>query len=257
MLTMLTTQRCRGMCLATALILGPVGGLAQPLSLTPEGPPPAIRPASGHPDEPALAPETNPLVTRSLTQGWAIGTPRPCSALQAARPLSNPVLKTIAEGIPHKCDDQLWGRWLCGELYDKDDGSPAGYGWYVTLSSSITPEGFERVRMQSPARGFGSKLDVSYTVDRQWHPDPNSRFKRIGGGSMLKRATCDLVSPYGGNYLTLSHKRADGTKEGGGWVEYYRGDNPNIMHIQGFKYIPETKSGEPLHKPMFCERQSP
>ena len=256
MLTMLTTQRCRGMFLATALILGPVGGLAHSLPLAPEGPPPAIRPASEHPDEPALAPETNPLVTLSLTQGWAIGTPRSCSALQAARPLANPVLKTIAEGMPHKCDDQLWGRWLCGERYDKDDGSPAGYGWYVTLSPSITPERFERVRYQrSSLSWLAPAVDVTYTVDRQWHPDPNPI--RNNGGSMLKRASCNGVSPYGRKILGLFYKRADGTKDGGGWLRYYQGENPTIMYMQEFDYIPETKRGKPVHPPIFCRRQSP
>ena len=252
---MLTPQRCRGMFLATALILGPVGGLTHPLPLAPEGPPPAIRPASGHPDEPALAPEPNPLVTRSLAQGWAIGTPRSCSALQAARPLANPVLKTIAEGMPHKCDDQLWGRWLCGEYYDNEGGT-AGVGWYVTFSQSITPEGVERVRYQRSSRSWlDPARDVSYTVDRKWHPDPNPLYNN--GGSMLKRASCNSVSPYGGKYLILSHKRADDTKNGGGWVQYHMSDNPNIMYKQRFKYNPEKKRGEPVYPPVGCMRQSP
>ena len=253
---MLTTQRCRGMFLTTALILGPVGGLAHPLPLAPEGPPPAIRPASGHPDEPALAPEPNPLVTRSLTQGWAIGTPRSCSALQAAIPISNTVLKKIAEGIPHKCDDYLWGSWLCGESYRNSDGGAIGIGSYITFSRSITPEGFEHIRYQRrSASWLDPGEDISYTVDRKWHPFPNIIAKT--GGSMLKRASCNSVSPHGGKYLVLSHKRADGTKNESGWVQYHRSDNPNVIYMERFKYNPETKSGDPASKLILCRRQSP
>ena len=194
-------------------------------------------------------------LTTGLTP-LAGATPPTCANLQAPRPLPNPALKTIADVMPHKCDDYLWGRWLCGERYRGSDGGPIGIGSHITFSRSMTPEGFERVRYQRDSQTWlDPGEDIFYTVDRQWHPYPEIIVDT--GGDMLKRASCNAVSPYGGNYLTLSHKRADGTKNESGWVAYYRSDKPNLIYMQRFKYNPETKGGDPVTKLRLCYRQSP
>ena len=179
-------------------------------------------------------------------------TPPTCSNLQAARPLSNPVLKTIAEGMPHKCDDQIWGRWLCGErYYAGDPHRPIGVGMTITLTSDVTPERFERIRFQVEPKGFASRTDVFYPVDRQWHPDPMDESK-------MKMVSCNAVTDSGEKTMTFYHKKADGSKEGRGWMSFFMTSDPNLMKLEFYKYRPKpgnVDQGDLLDSDL-CERLS-
>ena len=189
-------------------------------------------------------------LTTGLTSP-AGATPPTCANLEAARPRSNPVLKKIAKGMPHKCDDQLWGRWLCGERYYYGDPErPIGIGITYTLTSDVTPEGFERIRYQVEPKGFTSAIDVFYPVDRQWHPDPMDE-------SMMKNVSCNKVSPFGKKIMAFYHKKADGSKEGRGWFDYYMTSDPNLMGMKVYKYHPKPGSDEgELIEHHFCKRLS-
>ena len=161
-------------------------------------------------------------------------TPPTCADLEAAMPISNSVLKTIAEGMPHKCDDQIWGRWLCGESYYYGDPErPIGIGTTITLTSDVTPEGFERIRYQVEPKGFASRIDVFYPVDRQWHPDP---VNKILNESLMKMVSCNASVDSGKKTMAFYHKKADGSKEGRGWMSLYMTSDPNLMAMKFYKY---------------------
>ena len=183
-------------------------------------------------------------------------TPPTCSNLQAAMPISNSVLKKIAEGMPHKCDDQIWGRWLCGERYhDYGRGTAVGVGITYTLTSDVTPEGFERIRYQVEPKGFASAIDVFYPVDRQWHPDP---LNHPIHGKMMKMVSCNAVTDSGEKTMTFYHKKADGSKEGRGWMSFFMTSDPNLMKLEFYKYRPKpgnVDQGDLLDSDL-CERLS-
>ena len=189
-------------------------------------------------------------LTTGLTP-LAGATPPTCANLEAVMPIPNDLLKKIADAMPHKCDDQIWGRWLCGErYYDGDPERPVGQGITITFSSDVPPEGFERIRFQVEPKGFGSRTDVFYPVDRQWHPDPMDKSK-------IKLVSCNGVSDYGRRFMNLYHKKADGSKEGRGWMSYFMTNDPNLMKLEVYKYDPKPGSDEgELLFTHICERLS-
>ena len=93
--------------------------------------------------------------------------PEACAEAPGGR---QPLGSTIADKMPDKCTDKLWGRWICGQVYDSR-GEGSG-GIQNTFSRTIGEGGYEHVRIHRYFSSWVSTIDETkeWRVDRKWHP---------------------------------------------------------------------------------------
>ena len=131
--------------------------------------------------------------------------------------------------MPDKCDDKLFGVWLCGSVDSGTGGRPM-----ADISRTIDENGFEKIRWitsTNPLFPWSDPIvrgDLNYVVDREWHPHPNPDFK-----DQLYRVSCNGVDRHGYKKLTLSRRNADLSDLSGSWVEYSI-DSNGLLWINGF-----------------------
>ena len=151
-----------------------------------------------------------------------------------------PLGSTIADKMPDKCDDKLWGRWYCGGNHSNS------YDELMILSRTIDENNFERISQKFPA--FGNERIL--TVDREWHPDS---FLKKG---RLSRASCNGVDEDGYKKLTVSDRNADLSDPTGSWLEYAV-DSNGLLWIQGYtlRRDGDKKWGEKDPHAVYCRRE--
>ena len=116
-----------------------------------------------------------------------------------------PLGSTIADKMPDKCDDKLWGVWYCSRTYDRF-GDVWNKGTPFTFSRTIGEGGHEHVRLRIYDDSWISGYDITeeWKVDHKWHPLPQ-------GGGRLSAATCDGWNKQGYRILTVYEKNPDGS----------------------------------------------
>ena len=113
-------------------------------------------------------------------------------------------IQRILASMPDKCDDKLWGRWICGQTYGS---SGRGYGGVqTTLSRTIGEGGHEHIRYHVYNDAWIGGYDNTYEwkVDRKWHPAPLQKGK-------LAYATCNGWNKRGYRILAVYYKKPDGS----------------------------------------------
>ena len=113
-------------------------------------------------------------------------------------------IERILASMPDKCDDKLWGKWLCGQTYDS--GGEGHGGVQYTFSRTIGEGGYEHVRIHTYLPGWLSSIDETkeWKVDRKWHPAPGEEGK-------LASATCNGWNELGYRILAVYDKNPDGS----------------------------------------------
>ena len=128
-------------------------------------------------------------------------SPEACAEAPGGR---RPLGSTIADKMPDKCDDKLWGRWICGQTYGS---SGRGHGGVqTTLSRTIGEGGYEHVRLRTYNDSWIAGYDITeeWKVDHKWHPNPLQKGE-------LAAATCDGWNKHGYRILTVYYKKPDGS----------------------------------------------
>ena len=193
---------------------------------------------SAHAADVALA----PVAGLSLVEAAGVGPwPRPipvaASVMQYRPALGQAVapedcadakpIQRILASMPDKCDDKLWGRWMCGQSYWSDGTAGEYTGTEYTFSRTIGEGGYEHVRLSERDPRGKSIYDKTeeWKVDEKWHPLPR-------GGGRLSAATCDGQNEQGYRILAVYEKNPDGSartmveyyvdSEGVGWEEKYK-----------------------------------
>ena len=169
------------------------------------------------------------------TLGRAV-SPEDCAEAPGGR---QPLGSTIADKMPDKCDDKLWGRWYCGGNHSNS------YDELMILSRTIDENNFERISQSFPNTGS----ETIFTVDREWHPD-----SRVKG--WLSRASCNGVNEYGYKKLTVSRRNADLSDPTGRWTEYFV-DSNGLLWLEGYKLRRDgdKKWGEKEPNSLYCRRE--
>ena len=113
-------------------------------------------------------------------------------------------IERILASMPDKCDDKLWGRWICGEQYDSRG---VGHGGIQnTFSRTIGEGGYEHIRYRQYSDDWigGYDFTQEWKVDRKWHPDLLIKGK-------LAAVTCNGWNKLGYRILTVNYKKPDGS----------------------------------------------
>ena len=128
--------------------------------------------------------------------------PEACAEAPGGR---RPLGSTIADKMPDKCDDKLFGKWICGQYY-WSDGTPNNWGPQYTFSRTIGEGGHEHVRLRTYEDSWISGYDITseWKVDHKWHPNPLQKGE-------LAAATCDGWNKHGYRILTVYYKKPDGS----------------------------------------------
>ena len=154
-----------------------------------------------------------PVATSVMHYRPALGravSPEACADAPGGR---RPLGSTIADKMPDKCDDKLWGVWMCGRTYDRF-GDVWGEGTPHTFSRTIGEEGHEHVRLRRYNDSWISGYDITeeWKVDRKWHPNPLQKGE-------LASATCNGWNKHGYRILTVYYKKPDGSDRSA--MEYF------------------------------------
>ena len=178
---------------------------------------------------PSVGPWPRPIPVAASVMHYrpALGryvSPGDCAEVPGGR---RPLGSTIADKMPDKCDDKLWGKWLCGQGHWGDGTVYEGTGLEYTFSRTIGEGGYEHVRLRRRDPWGTSSFDVTeeWKVDRKWHPLPQ-------GGGRLAYTTCNGWNKFGYRILAVHEKNPDGSgrtaveyyvdSEGVGWKETYQ-----------------------------------
>ena len=155
---------------------------------------------------------------------WRAVAPGGCAEVPGGR---QPLGSTIADKMPDKCDDKLWGRWICGQSYYGGDRSQPVGGVQHTFSRTIGEGGYEHVRIHRSTSSWILSIDETkeWRVDEKWHPAPK-------GGGKLAVATCDGWNEFGYRILNVYDKNPDGSERTA--MKYFV-DSKGVMHIEKYE----------------------
>ena len=140
--------------------------------------------------------------------------PEACAESSGGLPLLG---RTVADEMPDKCDDKLWGRWSCNSEERAWDGSPRYKATEYTFSRTIGEGGYEHVRLYQQNQGDRGGVTQNWKVDQKWHPAPRGWYPVPAG--RLAFATCNGRNKFGYRILAVHEKNPDGS--GRTAVEYY------------------------------------
>ena len=139
-------------------------------------------------------------------------------------------IQRILASLPDKCDDKLWGKWVC-----RREGRTSSGGWRYkatdyTFSRTIGERGYEHVRLYERNQGDRNGVTRNWKVDKKWHPAPRG-WRPLPAGR-LAAATCNGRNKFGYRILAVYEKNPDGSartstkyyvdSEGVGWKETYK-----------------------------------
>ena len=149
-------------------------------------------------------PRPIPLAASVMHDRPALGravAPGGCAEVPGGR---QPLGSTIADKMPDKCDDKLWGRWICGEQYGSSGVGNGGI--QNTFSRTIGEGGYEHIRYRQYSDDWigGYDFTSEWKVDHKWHPDLLIKGK-------LAAVTCDGWNKLGYRILTVYYKKPDGS----------------------------------------------
>ena len=182
-----------------------------------------------------------PVAGLSLVEAPSVGPwPIPVAAVMQYRPAfgravssgdcadAKPIQHILAS-MPDKCDDKLWGVWMCGRTR-RTSGNWADNGTAYTFSRTIGEGGHEYVRLHGK-NPWGSTVTQNWKVDQKWHPAPRGWWHDAPAGR-LAFATCNGRNKFGYRILAVHEKNPDGSgrtaveyyvdSEGVGWKETYQ-----------------------------------
>ena len=185
-----------------------------------------------------------PVAGLSLVEAASVGPwPRPipvaASVMQYRPALGRAVapgdcadpkpIQRILASMPDKCDDKLWGVWMCGRTR-QTSGNWADNGTAYTFSRTIGEGGYEYVRLYQQHQGDRGRVTQNWKVDQKWHPAPRGWWHDAPAGR-LAFATCNGRNKFGYRILAVHEKNPDGSgrtaveyyvdSEGVGWKETY------------------------------------
>ena len=164
-------------------------------------------------------------------------------------------IQRILASMPDKCDDKLWGEWMCGQtLGDYFDGTLARRQWHLHTPSPV-PSGRGDTSMSACAERT-STGDPPYTTRRGVEGGRGSGIQpRMGkmplrGGWLPPPATVGMK--FGYRILAVYEKNPDGSgrtmveyyvdSEGVGWEEKYKvwwkGDKMYEKKLESHKVQP-------------------
>ncbi len=222
----------------------PAGWSAPRLAEEPARPDQALLTRVGLPSAHAADVALPPVAGLSLVEAAGVGPwPRPipvAAAVMQYRPAlgravapgdcadPKPIQRILAS-MPDKCDDKLWGRWICNSEERAWDGSPRYKATAYTFSRTIGEGGHEYVRLHEK-NSWGSTVTQNWKVDKKWHPAPRG-WRPLPAGR-LAAATCNGRNKFGYRILAVYEKNPDGSartavkyyvdSEGVGWEEIYK-----------------------------------
>ena len=128
-------------------------------------------------EAPSVGPWPRPIpVAASVMQyrpafGRAV-SPEACAEAPGGR---QPLGSTIADKMPDKCDDKLYGKWICGEQYGSRGVGNGG------IQTHLLPHhwrgGYEHIRYREYRDAWIGGFDFTseWKVDHKWHPNPLKR----------------------------------------------------------------------------------
>ncbi len=127
--------------------------------------------------------------------------PEACAEAPGGR---QPLGSTIADKMPDKCDDKLYGKWICGEQYGSTGVGNGGV--QNTISRTIGEGGYEHIRYRQYRDVWIGGFDFTqeWKVDHKWHPDLLIKGK-------LTAVTCNGWNKLGYRILTVNYKKPDGS----------------------------------------------
>ncbi len=176
-------------------------------------------------------PRPIPLAASVIHYRPALGravSPEACAEVPGGR---RPLGSTIADKMPDKCDDKLWGRWSCNSEERFWDGSPRYLPSQHTFSRTIGEGGYEHVRLDRKTYS-GQTATQNWKVVRKWHPAPRGYLTVPFPAGRLAYATCNGRNKFGYRILAVHEKNPDGSartavkyyvdSEGVGWKEIYK-----------------------------------
>ena len=186
-----------------------------------------------------------PVSGLSLVEAAGVGPwPRPIPVAASVMPYRPAFGRAVAPGgcadpkpvqlilasMPDKCDDKLWGKWVC-----RREGRTSSGGWRYkatdyTFSRTIGEGGYEHVRLYERNQGDRNGVTRNWKVDKKWHPAPRG-WRPLPAGR-LAAATCNGRNKFGYRILAVYEKNPDGSartaveyyvdSEGVGWEEEYK-----------------------------------
>ena len=121
---------------------------------------------------------------------------------------AKPIQRTLAS-MPDKCDDKLWGKWVCRPEGRTSSGSWKYKATEYTFSRTIGEGGYEHVRLDRQNQGDRGVVTQNWKVDRKWHPAPRGYIPLPAG--RLASATCNGRSKQGYRTLNVYEKNPDGS----------------------------------------------
>ena len=223
----------------------PAGWRAPRLAEEPGHPGQALLTRLGLPSAHAAAVALQPVAGLSLVEAAGVGPwsrPIPVAAsVMHYRPAlgravapggcadAKPIQRILAS-MPDKCDDKLWGKWVC-----RREGRTSSGGWRYkatdyTFSRTIGEGGYEHVRLYERNQGDRNGVTRNWKVDKKWHPAPRG-WRPLPAGR-LAAATCNGRNKFGYRILAVYEKNPDGSartaveyyvdSEGVGWEEEYK-----------------------------------
>ena len=157
-------------------------------------------------------------------------SPGDCPTSAIPLPDNKPIRRILAS-MPDKCDDKIWGLWICTNEERDWFGDLKYKPMEHIFSRTIGEGGYEHVRMVRRIVGDRTGGETrNWKVDEKWHPAPRG-WAPIPAGR-LAAATCDGRNRQGHRILAVYEKNPDGSartaveyyvdSEGVGWRERYK-----------------------------------